>query len=114
MLPSKNRLKKKKDFERVFKEGKGVKEEFLYIKVVANNLTVSRVGFIVSQKVSKKAVLRNKIKRRLREITKEKLPKIKQGLDIVLTATPEAAAKDFSEMEKEVDRIFTKAKIYNV
>lgn len=38
MLPEVNRLKKEKDFERVFKKGRGYKEDFLYLKIVKNNL----------------------------------------------------------------------------
>ena len=72
MLPKKNRLKNKKDFERVFKQGKGFKEDFLFFKITKNNLKENRFGFIVSLKVSKKAVLRNKVKRRLREIIKKR------------------------------------------
>ncbi len=68
MLGKENRLRRKKDFEEIFKKGRSFKESFLVLKILKNNLKVSRFGFVVSQKVSKKAVVRNKIKRRLREI----------------------------------------------
>lgn len=79
MLSGDNRLKKKKDFEYVFKKGKGFKEDFLFVKLVKNNLKITRFGFVVGYKVSKKAVLRNKVKRRLRETVKAELPKIRKG-----------------------------------
>ena len=65
MLKKINRLKKKKDFEKVLRGGKGFKEDFLLFKTIKNNLKTSRFGFIISQKVSKKATVRNKLKRKL-------------------------------------------------
>lgn len=112
MLPIENRLKKKKDFERVFKKGKGFKEDFLFIKVVPNHLKVSKFGFIVGEKVSRKATLRNKTKRRLRELTRIRLSKIKTGFDVALVAIPGLENKSFEEMENLIDRIFKKAKLY--
>lgn len=113
MLPKKNRLKNKKDFERVFKQGKGFKEDFLFLKVKKNNLKESRFGFIASLKVSKKAVFRNKIKRRLRETVREKLSEVKSGIDVVLIAQKGTEEKDFSEIKEVTNKLFKKAKILN-
>lgn len=112
MLAKRNRLKKQKDFERVFKKGRGTKEDFLYLKVVKNELESSRFGFVVSKKFSKKAVLRNKIRRRLAELVRIKLPKIKKGIDVVIVVMPEFKIKDFWEVEEIVDKLFEKAKIF--
>lgn len=112
MLPKQNRLKKRKDFEKVFKQGRGFKEDFLFLKVIENNLEVSRFGFLVSQKVSKKAVVRNKIKRRLRELLKTKLPEIKKGIDGVLIALPGLEDRDFWELEKILTKLLEKAGIF--
>lgn len=113
MLPKANRLKKKKDFEQVFKQGKGFKEDFLFLKIKKNDLKESRFGFIVSQKVSKKAVLRNKVKRRLREVMRRELPRIKPGIDGVLVAGKGAEEKDFLEIKEAANKLFKKAKILN-
>lgn len=88
MLPQQNRLKNKKDFENVFKKGKGYRTDFLYVKVLKNNLKNSRFGFIVSTKFSKKAVLRNKIKRLLREEIKARLKNSKKGIDAAIIVNP--------------------------
>ncbi len=111
MLPKKNRLKRNKDFERVLKKGKGFKQDFLFLRLVKNNLDENRFGFIVSQKVSKKAVIRNKIKRRLRESIREKIKRLKQGYDIVLLPSPDIKEKSFKEIDQAIDKILTKAKI---
>ena len=62
-LPKKNRLKKKKDFEEVFKKGKAVRGNFLFVRYLKNSLQFPRFAFVVSSKVSKKAVARNRIRR---------------------------------------------------
>lgn len=113
MLPKENCLKKRKDFERIFKSGKGFKEDLLFLKLLNNNLESSRIGFIVSQKVSKKAVVRNKIKRELREIVRPELKKIKKGIDIALVVLPGLEKKSFQEIKEVVNEIFKKAKIVN-
>lgn len=66
-LNKRNRLKKKRDFEDVFKKGRAVKGSFLFIKYRKNKLGVPRFGFVVSVKVARSAVERNKIRRILSE-----------------------------------------------
>jgi ribonuclease P protein component len=111
MLPQNNRLQKEKDIERVYKKGKGFKEDFLILKTVKNDLTQSRFGFIVSQKVSKKAAVRNKVKRRLREIIKKYIEVIEPGFDILIITRSGAAEKSFLEIEKTLTKLFKRAKL---
>jgi ribonuclease P protein component len=114
MLPTANQLKKKKDFERIFKKGKGFKEDFLYLKVAPNNLEVSRFGFVTSKKFSANATARNKTKRRLRELIKTNLPDIKKGVDAVIVAMPGLKINDFWELEPLVRSLCEKAGIINI
>ncbi len=109
MLAETNRLKKKKDFERVFKGGQGFKEGFLYLKIKENKLKSSRFGFIVSTQFSKKAIFRNRIKRRLRELIRMKLLKIKKGIDGIVIVMPGFEINDFWELGEIVDKLFKKA-----
>jgi len=111
MLPKENRLKKNKDFKKVFKDGKGFKEDFLVLKKAKNNLEISRFGFAVSKTFFKKATLRNKIKRRLREAVRIRLNEIKKGIDAVIIAGPGLETKDFREIKEIVNKLFKKAKI---
>lgn len=109
MLLKTNRLRKKKDFEKLFKKGKSFKNGFLILRLVPNNLEASRFGFIISQKVSKSAVLRNKIKRRLRDITKQNIKELKKGLDITLLVLPGLEKKTFLETKETAISLFKKA-----
>jgi len=110
MFPQKNRLRKKNDFERVFKQGRGFREDFLYLKTIKNKLKTSRFAVVVGKDFSKKAVARNRIKRQINEIIRAELQRIKQGLDIVIVVLPEAKS-DFLELKKIINKLFKKAKI---
>lgn len=111
MLAQQNRLKKKKDFERVFRKGKKTREDVLFFQWAPNNLKTSRFGFIVSKKISKKATVRNKIKRQLRELVRKKIGSLEKGIDVVFIARIGLEKKDFWETEKIVNRILSKAKL---
>ena len=111
MLPAPNRLKKKLEIEAVFKKGRKLKEDFLILIAAQNGLDRPRFGFVVSAKVSKKATLRNKLRRCLRELVRLRLKKIENGLDMILIAAPGLEAKDYWEIEGVINRLFQKAKI---
>lgn len=111
MLSKKNRLKKNKNFEKVFQKGKSFQKQFLFLKVVKNDLEVSRFGFIVSQKLSKKAVIRNRLKRRLREGLRHYLSEIKQGIDGVFIARPGLEKENFEELKEIIKGILSKAEL---
>ena len=113
MLPKENRLKKKKDFEKLLKEGNSFKEKFLVLKINKNNLDNNRFGFIVSKKISKKAVIRNKIKRWLREIVRKGINNYQKGFDAVVIALPGIELKNFGEVSQALERILKKTKIFN-
>lgn len=111
MLPKNNRLQKKKDIEKVFKRGRALKEDFLALKTLQNNLDKTRFAFIVSLKVSKKSVLRNRLRRKLSELVRLNLEKIKTGSDNLLIATPGSASKDFWEIKGSLDKLLLRAKL---
>lgn len=112
MLARPNRLKKKEEFQRVFKKGKGAKEDFLLLKFAPNNTKENRYGVIVSQKVSKKATARNKIKRRIRAVIGQKTAKLKKGVDVVFVALPGLETISFQGIEGAIDRLFKKLKLF--
>ena len=111
MLSQANRLKKDREFKRVHKEGKFFGSHFLALKIAPNNLKDTRFGIIVGTKVSKKAVDRNKAKRRLREAIRQQLPQIKPGFDVVLMVKPEITSKDYQEIVKTVFGLLKKSRL---
>lgn len=102
MLAKAGRLVKEKDFQRVFAQGKSFFVNELGIKAAKNDLAISRFGISVGLKVSKKAVIRNQVKRRLSEIFRLNLDKIKPGYDLVVVTLPGVEAKEYQELQEMV------------
>lgn len=109
MLPKNFRLKNKKDFDRVHKLGKFYRDKFIALKVKPNKLPDTRIGIIVGTKISKKAVMRNKIKRRIRAGLIEIIDKIKPGFDIVIMVRPEIIEKEYQEIFLSLKKLFSLA-----
>lgn len=104
-------LRKDKDIERVFRSGRSAFDKFLGIKCRKNEEKTSRLAIIISAKISKKAVIRNKIRRRLKEITRKRLEKSSVGYDLVLIALPPIVDKDFNELRDAVTDGFERLRI---
>jgi ribonuclease P protein component len=111
MLEKINRIRKKKDFEVFFKKGVSFKKNFLILKTTSNNLETKRFGFIVSQKVSKKAVVRNLIRRRLNEAVKLNFENVKNGVDCVFIVLSGAEKTSFLEVKNDVKNLLEKANL---
>lgn len=112
MLPLKNRLKKRKEFAYIYRNGKKFNSKNISLVVTDSKKLVPRIGFSVSNKIGK-AVVRNKIKRQLREIVRIQLNNLRIHQNFVLIAHPTIVECDFSQMKSEVDALFKKGKIYN-
>ncbi|MCX6738225.1 MAG: ribonuclease P protein component [Candidatus Parcubacteria bacterium] len=114
MLPKIHRLRKKKDFERVYKKGKGFRQGFLFLKSLNNDSKISRIGIVVSKKVALRAVVRNLIKRRIRAATKDLISDIEPGQDIVISAlTGINKTTDFKKIKETVNDLLLKSGIIN-
>ncbi len=106
-LNKKNRLKKKLDFEDVFKKGRAIKGAFLFIKYKKNKLGVSRFGFIVSAKVAKKAFERNKIRRTISEMARHIIDSL-DSYDIVVFATHKIITEDKEDVSRDFLNVLKK------
>ncbi len=111
MLPPKNRLKKKKDFQRVLSGKQSWKSDCFLVKYRSVGAQNSKIGFVISTKVSSKAVSRNRIKRWLREITRGLIGKIPGAFDIVVIANSRAVKQEFPAVQNEITQLFCKAKL---
>lgn len=112
MLAKNSRLKKNKEFDFVFKEGKTTYGGFLGIKICKNNLEINRFGVLLSTKVSKLATVRNLYKRRIKNILKEQNLNTKIGYDCVVIVLPAIIKKNYQEIEAEIKTAFNKLKFY--
>ena len=112
MLSRANRLNKQKDFEAVFKQGKTKQDKFFVIRAILNDQKKSRFGLVVSAKVSKKAVERNLLRRRLGEIVRKFPKNVKSGLDIIIIAKSGAAEMEYKKIEDSLEKLLVASGIY--
>lgn len=112
MLARGHRLNKKQDIEKVFKRGRSVYAGSLGLRASPNNLETSRFTVVVSLKVSKKAVERNRLKRRLREILRQEImPAVKNGIDGLILTQPPLLKLTFLELRELMLALFKKARL---
>ncbi len=112
MLEKKNRICLDKEFDRAFKTGQSFYAGILGIKAANNNLSETRLGLLVGLKVSKKAIIRNKLKRQIRAIIGQEIPKLKEGKDIVVIVLPPIIEKNFSEIKEALLKGLKKLNLY--
>lgn len=111
MLPKENRLKKSVDFDKVYKKGQFFGTRQISFKYLENNLPVTRVGFVVGTKVDKKSTGRNLLKRRMREVVRLNLDKLKTGYDVVILAKPGAMELEYADIERDIIFALKKARL---
>lgn len=109
MLPLKHRLTKDADIKTLFAKGKGVFDAVCGIKYRKNDLPESRFAIVAGHTVSKKSVLRNQVRRRLRGILLELLPRLSGGYDVILIVRAAAIKKTYAELETGLKRVFAKS-----
>ena len=81
-------IKSKKDFVQVLKKGQLVSSRFVALRILFRSATVNRFGVLTSARIFRKASLRNKIKRRLRETLRRVGVGLRPGHDLILIARP--------------------------
>ncbi len=97
-------LKKSKEFKLVFLAGNKKTGKYIITYLLPNQQDISRIGFIVKKDIGK-AVLRNKIKRRLREIWRKRCHKLITGYDIIVLAKKRITQASYKEIETELEKL---------
>ena len=96
-----DRLTRNSDFDAVFQHGKSFAGRHAVVVALARPDEPTRVGFVVSTKVGN-APVRNRIKRRLREVWRELAAQVGSPADIVLIGRAPAARCPFEEIKQSV------------
>lgn len=101
-------LKRNKEFRRVYRQGKSVPGRILVLIHRSSREPNVKIGFAVSKKTGS-AVVRNRVKRRLREAVTPLLPEIAPGCRLIFIARSAITDADFKEIESTVRRLVSKA-----
>mgnify|MGYP001252563306 FL=1 len=104
------RIKKSRDFKRVFNKNMSVADRNIVLYYLPNNLSVSRFGFTVSKKIGK-AVIRNRIRRLFREVCRLNKDKFPEGYDYVLLARRNVVGLNYRQVEETVFKLLQRLNI---
>ena len=101
-------LKKQKDFKLVYQKGKVFGIRNLVMHYLKNGKDTNRLGIIVSKKVSNRAVVRNRIRRQLKEAYRLNENQFALGYDLVLIAKASCKDEKYPVIEKSLKHLFYK------
>ena len=108
-LSKKYRISKEKELKNVFSAGRTIRNPFLFLKFMKNNLDHPRFAVSVSKKIYKRAVKRNLAKRRIYHVLGQaKFLKEKNNFDIVITLTGDILREDFKKIKTEIEDTISK------
>ena len=94
MLPKRHRYHSRRDLSRVYQRGRTARSAYVAIRayVRPDGRSEPRSAVVVSKKISKSAVVRNRIRRRVYEVLRGYWPQLKPGTDLVVTVFDARAA----------------------
>jgi ribonuclease P protein component len=106
------RLKRRNDYRRVFRAGTSVaNRQFVLYTFKRLDEEVTRVGISISRKVGK-AVVRNRVKRLVKEVVRKWVNQIHPHLDLVLIARNPVVGLNYTEMESSLHHVMKRAKVF--
>ncbi|MEL6438667.1 MAG: ribonuclease P protein component [Cyanobacteria bacterium J06621_8] len=117
-LPKVHRLKNRQDFRAVYE--KGIRRYSPHLTLIALHsgdqqgvkvTAKTQLGISVSKKVSKKAVVRNRIKRQLKQAITLNLKLISPGWKVIIVVKPKAIECKYEHFLRELEELLKKAKI---
>lgn len=97
-------IKKNIEYKTVYNCNDSISDYNLVLFIKKNNFGYNRFGFTAAKKI-KKAVQRNVIRRRLKEIVRSNENNLKEGYDIVLMARVNATESDYKGLEKSFNKL---------
>ncbi|MBF2036649.1 MAG: ribonuclease P protein component [Leptolyngbyaceae cyanobacterium T60_A2020_046] len=114
-LPKLHRLNRPKEFAAVYRQGQRASAAALSVIVLPvspEGVSVpSRFGISVSQKVHKRAVVRNRLKRQVRSAIQSLIPKVKSNLWIVIVLRPSAVRCDYWQFLRQLEHTFAELEV---
>lgn len=118
MLPKPHRLRDRRHFTIVYQKGIRRNSQALSLRAYqrqphADLQLPTRVGFSISLKVSKRAVIRNRIKRQLRAALRPLLIDVAPGWDLVIVVRPNAVECDYLDFLQQLKQLLAQAEIFH-
>ncbi|HEY9666198.1 MAG TPA: ribonuclease P protein component [Coleofasciculaceae cyanobacterium] len=130
-LPQAHRLRHWRDFQAVYQKGIRRSGRYLTLRGLPQRTSAAvppipgtlqppdrdkpptRLGISISQKVSKKAVVRNRIKRQIRAAIRQLLPQISRGWRLIVVVRPGAQECEYAQFLRELEQLLAEAEVLN-
>ena len=103
-------LRRKAEFEAIASAGSTRSTRLLVLKSLPRVQAPTRIGLSVSRAVGG-AVQRNRVKRRLRELVRERYDELETGWDLLLIARPDAARATYPELREALGSLLRRSSI---
>jgi ribonuclease P protein component len=104
-LPRRARLSRPEEYARVFASNERASDRFFTVLARRNALTHPRLGLAISRKAAGNAVVRNRLKRIVREHFRH-VQHDTPAIDVVVSARPGAADSPTAELRESLDRLW--------
>ena len=105
------RLRHREDFRRLRATGRVWPHPFFLLSVAPNGLSYNRYGFVTSKQLGN-AVVRNMIRRRLREIVRRAHPRLASGYDMALIARAPVVGQPFAAVDRALIALLRQAGLW--
>lgn len=105
------RLRNNMEFKKVYSGGKNYWNRNLVLYVRKNNMEHSRVGYSITKKIGN-SVVRNKVRRRMKEIYRLEFNNIKAGYDIIIIPKKNIVDISYRDLESAMLHILKLSKVY--
>ena len=107
-----NKLKKRKHFNYIYKNGASKSSRFVRVVFLKSKYKPFKVGFSVSKKIGK-SVVRNKVKRRMKEVFYSFFEQINPSYNYIIVARPGVETLSFQSLKQEMKNVLLKAGVYD-
>ena len=114
MIPFRNRFHGHNSLRFVYKNGRIVRSRYATLKSSPNpNRNQPRIAVVVSKKVLKSAVRRNRIRRRIYDYIRNQTPRLNQNYDIVIiVSSSELLNMSSEELVAQLEQLFVQSELY--
>lgn len=119
-LPKSHRLRHRQDFSAVYRAGLRRSSSHLTLRALRSpskdresDCPTTLFGVSISQKVSKRAVVRNRIKRQITAALSQLLPALAEGWRVVIVVQPNATQCDYGQFLQELKQLLVDAEVFN-
>ncbi|KMT21743.1 ribonuclease P protein component [Clostridium cylindrosporum] len=109
-MKSEERIKRNSHFRYIYNRGKSISNDTLVLYTLKNKKDINRVGISVSKKVGN-SVIRNKVKRLIRESYRVNSESFNKGYDFIFIARQRSASADYNKVESAMKHLMRKSGI---